>query len=115
MQCLFVSKDYLLAVSSTAVDRHGQPFRDSKNAISYVSSGPRPSCPPCGGVSPEHHREGGSRVSVDAKIQNRNFRFPILHVFTIVEYMKNLKSSAYFCRTDYSILDKILKLFSETS
>ena len=29
MQCFFVSKDYLLAVSSTAVDRHGQPFRDS--------------------------------------------------------------------------------------
>ena len=29
MHCFFVSKDYLLAVSSTAVDRHGQPFRDS--------------------------------------------------------------------------------------
>ena len=28
MQCFFVSRDYLQAVSSTVVDRHGRPFRD---------------------------------------------------------------------------------------
>ena len=35
MQCFFVSKDYLLAVSSTVVDRHGQPWRDSTKCIVF--------------------------------------------------------------------------------
>ena len=115
MHCVFVSKDYLLAVSSTAVDRHGQPFRDSRNAISYVSSGPRPSCPPCGGVSPEHHREGGLTgqcgcQNPKSKFEIFDFKFYIFfHDFGKHEKSKN---SADFCPTDYSIVDKSLKLFS---
>ena len=66
-------------------------------------------CPPRGGVSSEHHREGGLRVTVLATIQNPKYTFWNINFWRSNKISINCID---LCRTDLSVLDKKLKLFS---